>query len=143
VPAVRERLAGLPFGRLLRFGLVGASGVVVNQGLLMLLHGRLGWPLMPSSALAIECSILSNFALNSTWTWRFDFAGSLRTWLAKAFQYHAATAASAFCGNILVLAALVYLFAVDYRLANLVGIGVGSALNFLASELWVFAGRPR
>jgi len=38
--------------RLLRFGVVGLSGVVVNQGLLMLLHGTLGAPLLLSSSSA-------------------------------------------------------------------------------------------
>lgn len=127
-------------GRMLRFGIVGASGVVVNQGLLMALHGGLGWPLPISSAIAIEMSILSNFALNSVWTWRVDLGGSLRRWSLKALQYHAATVVSAFVGNGSVLLLLVYLFDVDYRVANLVGIAVGSAINFLAGELWVFRG---
>lgn len=123
---------------MIRFGLVGASGIVVNQGLLMLLHGELGLPLLLSSAIAIESSILSNFFLNSVWTWKYDFGGSLRTWAQKAVQYHAATALSSFLGNIVVLMGLVYLFSIDYRIANLAGIAVGSALNFLAGELWIF-----
>ena len=36
-----------------------------------------------------------------------------------------------------------YLFAVDYRLANLVGIAAGSALNFFAGEVWIFGGGER
>jgi putative flippase GtrA len=52
-------------GRMLRFGIVDASGIVVNQGLLMLLHGAFALPLLPSSLVAIEMSILSNFTLNS------------------------------------------------------------------------------
>ena len=138
------RLDRSALGRMLRFGLVGASGVVVNQGLLMLLHGKLGAPLLVSSAVAIECSILSNFLLNSKWTWRHDYGRSLRAWLEKAIRYHAATALSAFVGNIAVLMLLVRVFDVDYRLANLVGIAAGAALNFLAGEFWIFARRvPR
>jgi len=131
------------FGRMVRFGIVGASGVVVNQGLLMVLHGRVGWPLPISSVLAIELSILTNFALNSVWTWKIDLGGSLRRWVWKAIQYHAATVLSAFAGNVSVLLALVYLFDVDYRIANLVGIAAGSGINFLAGELWVFRESPR
>jgi dolichol-phosphate mannosyltransferase len=125
-------------GRMLRFGIVGASGVVVNQGLLMLLHGVVDLPLLVSSVLAIETSILSNFTLNSRWTWKIDLGGSLRGWLRKAVKYHAATVASAAVGNIVVLMSLVHLFGVDYRLGNLAGIGVGSGLNYLAGEFWVF-----
>ncbi|MBU0692015.1 GtrA family protein [bacterium] len=130
-------------GRIIRFGLVGASGVVVNQGLLMLLHGTAGLPLILSSAIAIECSIMSNFILNSLWTWHYDFEGSSRIWFRKVIEYHAATALSAFVGNIVVLTGLVYLFDIDYRIANLAGIAVGSALNYLASEHWVFRAKSK
>jgi dolichol-phosphate mannosyltransferase len=131
------------FERIVRFAVVGASGVVVNQGLLMLLHGHFGWPLPLASAVAIEVSILTNFALNSRWTWNIDLGGSLRSWVWKAIQYHAATVLSAFAGNGTVLLSLVYLFDVDYRIANLLGIIVGSALNFAAGEFWVFRPPPR
>jgi dolichol-phosphate mannosyltransferase len=130
-------------GRMLRFGIVGAIGVVVNQGLLMSLHGTFGLPLLLSSVVAIETSILSNFTLNSHWTWKIDLGGSARTWVQKAAQYHAATAVSAFAGNVLVLMGLVHLFGVDYRLANLAGIAVGSGINYLAGEFWVFRRTPR
>jgi dolichol-phosphate mannosyltransferase len=134
---------GISLGRMIRFGIVGASGVAVNQGLLMLLHGVVGLPLLLSSLIAIETSILSNFALNSLWTWKIDLGRSLRSWVQKAVQYHAATVVSAFAGNVLVLMGLVHLFGVDYRLANLVGIAVGSGINYLAGEFWVFRKTPR
>ena len=59
----------------------------------MLLHGRLGAPLFLSSIVAIEISILTNFALNHTWTWRL----SLRTpgLMRRALQYHAAAVMAA------------------------------------------------
>jgi dolichol-phosphate mannosyltransferase len=136
----RERAA---LGRMIRFGIVGASGIVVNQGLLMLLHGTLGLPLLLSSVGAIETSILSNFVLNSRWTWKVDLGRSPRNWVRKAVQYHAATVLSAFAGNVLILMGLVHLFGVDYRLANLVGIAVGSGLNYVAGEFWVFRKTPR
>ena len=136
----RERAA---LGRMIRFGIVGASGVVVNQGLLMLMHGTFGLPLLLSSVVAIETSILSNFFLNSRWTWKVDLGRSPRNWVRKAVQYHAATVVSAFAGNVLILMGLVHLFGVDYRLANLVGIAMGSGLNYVAGEFWVFRKTPR
>jgi len=124
--------------RLLRFGVVGLSGVVVNQGLLMLLHGTLGAPLLLSSITAIEISILTNFLLNHTWTWRMSLRvpGLIR----RALQYHAAAVMAAFAGNVIVLMAAVELFGVDYRIANLVGIVVGTVINFTAGEVWIFRG---
>lgn len=122
--------------RFVRFGVVGASGVVVNQGLLMLLHGSFGAPLLVASMIAIEVSILTNFLLNHVWTWRLSLRvpGLLR----RCLQYHAAAVMAAFAGNVIVLMAAVELFGVDYRLANLLGIAVGTVINFTAGELWIF-----
>ncbi|MCA9545895.1 MAG: GtrA family protein [Myxococcales bacterium] len=53
--------------RFIKFGLVGASGVVVNLGALWL-GLRLGLRSTAASALAIQLSILSNFAVNELWT---------------------------------------------------------------------------
>ena len=125
-------------GRMFRFGVVGTSGLLVNQGLLMLLHGAIGLPLLLSSLIAVETSILSNFTLNSLWTWKVGLGGSLRGWAQNAARYHAATITSAFAGNVVVLMALVHFFGTDYRIANLVGIAVGTVFNFLAGEFWVF-----
>lgn len=127
--------------RFVRFCVVGGSGVVVNQGLLMLLHGTLGAPLLLSSLVAIEVSIITNFLLNHVWTWRMSLRvpGLMR----RCLQYHAAAVMAAFAGNVIVLMAAVELFGVDYRIANLVGIAVGTVINFTAGELWVFRDGPR
>jgi len=135
----QSRLPAGSIGRMLRFGIVGLSGVVVNQGLLMLLHGTFKAPLLLSSILAIEISILTNFLLNHIWTWRLPLRepGLIR----RVVQYHAAAVMAAFAGNVIVLMSAVELFNVDYRIANLVGIAVGTVINFTAGEVWIF--RPR
>ena len=55
--------------RFLRFCTVGASGVFVNLGVLAVLDS-VGVHKILASALAIEVSILSNFAANEFWTFR-------------------------------------------------------------------------
>jgi len=129
--------------RMLRFGTVGLSGVFVNQGVLMALHGRFALPLWLSSVVAIETSVLSNFVLNTRWTWKADLERSFKNWVHTALQYHAATACAAIVGNVAVLLTLVHLLGVDYRIANLIGIGAGSGLNYAAGELWIFRKVPR
>ena len=135
----QTRLRAGSIRRMLRFGLVGLSGVVVNQGLLMLLHGTFAAPLLLSSIVAIEVSILTNFVLNHTWTWRLPLRepGLIR----RTVQYHAAAVMAAFAGNVMVLMSAVELFGVDYRIANLVGIAVGTVINFTAGEVWIFRSR--
>ena len=56
--------------RYLRFGMVGASGVVVDMGMLYLLADpkMLGLNLSLSKAIAAEVAIVNNFAWNELWT---------------------------------------------------------------------------
>ncbi|EQD39636.1 dolichol-phosphate mannosyltransferase, partial [mine drainage metagenome] len=54
--------------RILKFALVGASGIAVNEGFLYLDHHILGILLAFSALVAIELSIVSNFVLNNLWT---------------------------------------------------------------------------
>ena len=63
-------------GRFSRFFAVGASGVAVNMGFLILMTEGLGTPYAISSLVAIEFSILSNFTLNNAWTWSDRHTGS-------------------------------------------------------------------
>lgn len=67
---LRLRLSTLPINRFVRFALVGASGVVVDMGLLFLLSdpSTLGWGLTRSKLIASEMAIVNNFFWNDAWT---------------------------------------------------------------------------
>ena len=54
--------------KILKFGLVGLSGIGVNTGILYLLTECAGWYYLASSIFAIEGSIITNFILNDAWT---------------------------------------------------------------------------
>ncbi|HEY0706941.1 MAG TPA: GtrA family protein [Polyangia bacterium] len=55
--------------RFVKFGMVGATGVVVNLAVLWVLR-RLDVHTNVASAIAIEVSILSNFVINHLWTFK-------------------------------------------------------------------------
>ena len=63
-----SRALEFPIGRFLRFGFVGLSGLVVDMGLLYLLHGTLGFGLTRSAIVAAELAIINNFVWNDRWT---------------------------------------------------------------------------
>lgn len=140
--------------RYVKFGMVGASGTVLN--LLVLYVGRefvfTAWeghssrPYI-SLAFAIAIATLNNFTWNRLWTWAdrqtqhtptnegaqtatttpsltiqfFQYA--LASWLGIALQY----------GITLWLSGTLH-----YMLANLIGIVIASASNFLANDRWTF-----
>ncbi|NJN73957.1 MAG: glycosyltransferase [Limnothrix sp. RL_2_0] len=65
-----KRYLQFPLKRLLQFGLVGASGLIIDMSLLYLLFDGLGWGLTRSSLIAAEIAIINNFLWNDRWTFR-------------------------------------------------------------------------
>lgn len=122
--------------RLIKFGIVGASGVVVNMGCLYVLKEFAGIPYFVASVIAIELSILSNFTINLLWTWR-DRSEEGTLW-TKLVRYHVGAGATAFLGNYLILVALTELVGMHYMVSNLIGIAVGTLANYVINDLWTF-----
>lgn len=120
--------------RLLKFCVVGGSGVVVNMGVLYLLTEYFRIPYYIASLIAIELSILSNFFLNHIWTWK-DRVGSL--WV-KLLRYHVGVAGTAFLFNYILLIILTGWLGIYYLLSNLIGITAGTILNYLVNDRWTF-----
>ncbi len=132
--------------RFLKFGIVGVSGIVVNQGVLYvaqehLFHvshdpAQLDWVgLNLALALAIFFATLNNFFWNRLWTWSDRMQARHRSWLVQFGQYTLS------CGVSIVLQVLfTNLLAphVYYLIANLIAIVITSVLNFLLNDIWTF-----
>jgi len=121
-------------GYFIKFGLVGISGIAVNEGLLALFAKVFYWPLGIAGALAIEISIINNFLLNNYWTWRGSREHTFRT---RLLRYHSVAIISGLVnyGILLLLSG----FGMEPLLANLVGIGAGTIINFFLNHYWTFA----
>ncbi len=141
--------------RFIKFGIVGASGVVVNLTVLYLGHEYLfnaieaGYkkPYL-SLALAIALATLNNFTWNRLWTWADRVktleAGevqpvSLRLLGMEFGQY---VTASAFGSGLQYVLTLLLSGSMDYRVANIIAIIAASVSNFLANDRWTFK-RPK
>jgi putative flippase GtrA len=114
-----------------KFGLVGAIGVLVNTATLTLLYQGAHVPLFAASLVAVELSIVSNFLLNDVWT----FAMDRPTWRRFA-KFNLATA-----GALAVTPSMLWLLVAlhfHFLAANLLGIAAAAALNFTTSTLWVW-----
>jgi len=141
--------------RYIKFGLVGASGTVVNMAILYLaqeyLFAAIAAPrsrLYASLALAIAVATINNFTWNRLWTW----ADRLRDAAAQARPGQApATRVSVFLGQFGRYAvaswfgiALQYGLTLwlahflHYLLANVIAIVIASVSNFLFNDRWTF-----
>ena len=146
-------LAWLAKFRYLKFGIVGASGTVVNIAVLYMAQTYLFDAIAPdqlrlglSLALAILIATLSNFTWNRLWTWadRRDALsiemGAPEETLPKrlAVQFGRYCMASWF-GMAFQFGATLWLAQqMDYRLANILSIVLASVINFLANDRWTF-----
>lgn len=130
--SVRRLLGAESLSELLRFGLVGGSGVIVNTGFLYVLHGVFGWPLIPASVLSVEAAIVNNFMWNDRWTFR------AREGTPYRFLRFNLISLGGLAVNTMILALLVAWTGIHYLLANLAAIGVAMAWNFAANSRWTW-----
>lgn len=121
--------------RFIKFSVVGLTGVAVNMGFLALFKEIFAIPIWLASVLAIELSILSNFALNDLWTWRDRHH---RNFFGRIWRYHLSVGLTAYGLNYPILLLLKYLVGTPYLLANFVGIALASVANFLINHFWTY-----
>lgn len=125
--------------QLVRFGMVGASGYVVNLLVYTLLEHGLGVGYAIAATGAFVVALSNNFVWNRLWTFR-------------ASDGHAGFQAARFCVvslvafgfNLIVLYALVEGFGMDDVLgmgtvpAQAIAIATATPLNFIGNKLWSF-----
>ncbi len=152
--------------RLLKFGGVGLSGVVVNLAIFTLafqvslpwllgehadlrlggLHLTVGFILANFAGFVV--SVFTNFLLNDAWTWGDRNKGGIQHWFRRLIKYYL-TASGA--GAVQILTASITLALLwapmapavaGHELAPplsvLTGIAFGMIINFTASHLWAF-----
>ena len=145
--------------RFVKFGVVGASGVVVNLGVYVLLTRRLGLGdgLLEQNiayGISVEISILTNFLFNDLWTFRDRRDAA--SWGTRLWRFHLISLVGfainwgVFAGLNLLLARTggtmigdLVLFGknfgnVDDLLAACIGIGAAMFWNFFGNLLWTW-----
>ena len=123
--------------RMLKFATVGASGILVNEGILFLLTEYFKVYYLISAAISIETSILSNFTLNELWTFRDRRSKGFTRMLKRTVKYNLVSL-GALAINLITLFILVEFFGVYYLLANLIGIFIAFLWNFSINTLWTW-----
>ncbi len=111
--------------RLVKFSVVGLSGILVNEGFLWLFV-HLGLSKYIANVPATELAILNNFFWNDLWTFR-DLRNA-PLW-KRLLSFHVAALMGALV-QWAVYTPLVYI-GVHYLVANLIGIGISFVVRFL------------
>jgi len=119
----------------IKYYIVGASGVLVNLGILYFLTEFVGVWYFLSYAIAISVSITTNFVFNKLWTFR-DSINSQKT-----FVMYLKFVSVSLVGMGIQLGCVylfVEFFAIYYMLAALISIGIASGINFIVNRRWTF-----
>ncbi len=119
--------------RMIRFGIVGASGTIVNLLILLALVHLAGWQPQYAYIAALEGSIISNFILNHLVTFRYSQTGGRWHGFARKLAIYNGVA--------LIGAAIAWgafsictrAFGVHYILADLVGVLLAMSWNYWLS----------
>jgi putative flippase GtrA len=120
--------------RLGKFLVVGVTGMLVNSLVLFLLYQWARLPLVLASILSTEMAIVNNFCWNDRWTF-----GRTRLSLNRFALFNLVSLAGmAITTGTLWL--LVRHLGFYYLTANLLGIALATAWNFVANSLWTWGG---
>jgi dolichol-phosphate mannosyltransferase len=119
----------------IKFCFVGASGVIVNLGIYIILTRLFSLMLAVASPIAIECSILTNFFLNNVWT--FKKRNNQSHMLKKLLKFHI-VAGLAGLVNYFIFLELVYHFGWHDIISNFIGIAVATLINYILNSIWTW-----
>lgn len=128
--------------RMIKFAIVGGSGIFVNlgiftlvKGILYSLFGKTHLTLLSSSLCGDELSIIYNFFLNHYWTFKYSTTGDHI--LKKMFKFHIVALTSVVINNI-ILFTLHTGFGVWDTLAKFIGILIAFMWNYLMNVKWTW-----
>jgi putative flippase GtrA len=96
-----------------------------------------GAALSGATALAVEITILHNFAWHERWTWKDRPAGG-QVRRGRLWRFHALNGSVSLAGNLLLMGGLVGTLGLSPIPANLVAVLACAMLNFVASDRVVF-----
>lgn len=130
----------LPLARFLKFGVVGASGVIVNYGVYVPATRWFGVRNGPAYAAALLVSIFTNFLLNELWTFHDRRSGGRIEMARRMGQFYVVSLAGAVI-NWGVFWVCFRLLGVPDLLAILVGIALATGWNFGLNLVWTWRRR--
>lgn len=120
--------------QLLKFGIVGGSGYLVNLAVFAVLAGLLGMHYVLAAVIAFCVAVSSNFFWNRRWTFG-PGDGHAGFQAARFFTVSIA----ALLINLTVLEALVVGASVGKLPAQAIAVALAMPFNFVGNKLWTFA----
>jgi putative flippase GtrA len=122
------------WAQLLKFGVVGGSGYLINLGVFAFLSGNLGVYHAVAAVGAFCVAVTSNFLWNRYWT--FGPGEGLAHEQAARFLV---VSVACLVINLVLLEVIVRTSSVSELTAQAIAVAVAMPFNFLGNKLWTFA----
>jgi putative flippase GtrA len=119
--------------QLVRFGIVGGTGYVINLAVYSTLVEIVGLHYIAAAVIAFCVAVTNNFLLNRHWT--FKAAHGSAAFQAPRFL---TVSLIALCFNLLVLELLAGVVGIHEIPAQAVAVLAATPLNFIGNKLWSF-----
>lgn len=132
------KISGFDLIRFIKFSIVGGSGILVNMGFIWFFTEIGGLYYLVSSVLAIALAMISNFIWNDLWTWRDSGEPGVKAYMTRMAKFIVVSSIAAYIGNLGILWILTHFFHIYYLISNLIGIAVGTILNYSVNNFWTF-----
>ena len=125
-------------GRFGRFSLVGFMGAILQLTLVWLLTECFGVLSTAAMLVAVEITILHNFAWHERFTWSNRSLKSWRQLALRMWRFHAGNGLVSLAGNTVLVYCLVERLKAPVLPAAIGAIVICSLANFLIADRWVF-----
>ena len=119
--------------QLLKFGVVGGSGYLINLAVFALLAGNLGLHHLLAAIAAFAVALTNNFLWNRHWT--FEAGDGHPGFQAARFL---AVSVAALLINLAALEALIAGASMGELPAQAIAVAIAMPFNFLGNKLWTF-----
>ena len=124
-----------------KFNLVGAMGMAVQLAALAGFNRLLAGHSLYATALAIELTLVHNFAWHLRYTWRERRSGG--SMLGPLVRFHLSNGLVSMVGNLALMRLLMHGAHLPLLAANGLAIVCCGIANFWLGHKWAFAGEPR
>lgn len=118
-----------------RFGLVGASGFLLNLAILTFLHKLLGVPVFVAQLIGAEIALFSNFILHDRWTYKRNNVTKALSQLLVQFHL---TSWVAIIGSALLVSFFVNVMHLSDFIALVISSVIAMGWNFATSKFYVW-----
>jgi dolichol-phosphate mannosyltransferase len=124
--------------RLLKFCVVGVSGILINETILWALTEKWGIYYLFSSIVSTESAILNNFIWNDLWTFH-DTKDDIQSSLIQRLSKFHLSRLGGLILSLLLLFLLTETFKIHYLISNIFSILIIMVFNYITSKEWVWA----